>query len=415
MAVQGTTATRKSRRTQWLALVASLVLLVLVIRHFSRSAVLVRTATVERQDLVSSLSTNGNVEPQQDFEAHSPIAGTVKAVYVHEGEKVPAGKPLLALDDSSARVQVAAAQAALSTAQAQMDAIQQGGTQDEQLQLAAEIAKARAIRDQSATALAALAKLEQMGASSPSEVAAAKGHLAIAQSTLQNLEKRKTQRYAAVDRERAAADLANAQAAYSAALDTLHQENIRAPFAGTVYSVPVRPSEYVQAGDTLLKLANLAHIQVRAYFDEPEIGRLAVGLPATVVWDARPGMVWHGHIVRTPSTIITYGTRHVGEAILDIDNADDGLLPNTNVTLTVTLLRKENVLTVPREALHPDGNMDYVYQVVDGQLHKTPIKIGTSNMTMVEVISGLNEHATVALSTINETALRDGMTVQSVP
>ena len=48
--------------------------------------------------------------------------------------------------------------------------------------------------------------------------------------------------------------------------------NVRAPFAGTVYSLPVSVSEYVSPGDLLLQMADLTKLQVRAYFDEPELG-----------------------------------------------------------------------------------------------------------------------------------------------
>ncbi len=406
---------KKSRHTLWLVLAAALVLLVLLIRHFTGNTIFIHTATARHQDLISTLSTNGNVEPQQDFEAHSPIAGTVEAVYVHEGEHVSAGKLLLTMDDLSVKAQVAAALSTLRAAQAQMGALQHGGTQEEQLQLAAKISQARALRDQIASTLTALTKLEQSGSASQNEVATTQSQLALANITLQNLEQQKAQRYATLDQQRGAAELANAQAAYQSALDTLQKENVHAPFAGIVYSVPVQPSEYVQAGDTLLKLADLSHIQIRSYFDEPEIGRLAVGQPVTIAWDAHPGRIWHGHIVRTPSTIITYGTRHVGEAILTVDDADGVLLPNTNVTLTVTTNDLQHVLTIPREALHTDGDQNYVYQVVDNQLRKVPIQIGALNLTMVEVLSGIDEHATVALSATDGSTLRDGMTVRSIP
>lgn len=408
-------ATRTNHRVRWAVFAVVLFFLAFLTHRLFQTVVLVHTAMVERQPLVSSISTNGNVEPQQDFEAHSPTAGTVQAVYVHEGDRVPAGKLLLSMDDSAARAQVAEAQAALSTAQAQLDAVQQGGTREQQLQLAGELSKARAAEAQADASLKALTKLQQQGAASPSEVDAAKGQLGMAQSSLHNLELQQTHRYAPEDRERVAKALASAQASYQAALDTLRQENVIAPFAGTVYSIPVRASEYVQAGDTLLKLADLDHIQVRAYFDEPEVGRLAVGQTVIIEWDARPNMLWHGHIVRVPSTIITYGTRHVGEAIVSVDDANGLLLPNTNVTLTVTTLRKDSVLTVPREALHPEGGQNYVFQVVNGQLKKTPIQIGAVNLTMVEVLSGLDTHAVVALSAVSGVTLQDGMTVHSVP
>ena len=408
------TEPEKRHRGLWILLAIAAILIFFFVRHFTSNALAIRTATVTRVDLVSTLSTNGNVEPQQNFEAHSPVAGVIKAIYVHEGEHVAKGKLLLTMDDLTAKAQVASALAALRTAEGQMNALHQGGTQDEQLNLSAQIAKARADRDQSQANLTALTQLEKQGAASPSEITAAKTNLAVAESGLQALQMRKTQRYGSIDQQSGAANLANAQAAYQAALDTLQQEDIRAPFAGTVYSAPFQATEYVQAGDALLKLADLSHVQIRAYFDEPEIGKLAVGIPTTIVWDAQPGRIWHGHIIRTPSTIITYGTRHVGEALITVDDADGVLLPNTNVRLTVTTMKLPQVLTIPREALHMDGDSHFVYQVVDGHLHKTSIEVGALNLTQVQVLSGIDAGATVALTATDGTELQNGLAVHGV-
>ena len=89
--------------------------------------------------------------------------------------------------------------------------------------------------------------------------------------------------------------------------------SVHAPSAGTVYSLNVNATEFAEQGKLLLQMADLHQERVRAYFDEPEIGKLAVGQPILIKWDAKPGMVWHGHIERIPITVITYGTRNVGE------------------------------------------------------------------------------------------------------
>ena len=59
-----------------------------------------------------------------------------------------------------------------------------------------------------------------------------------------------------------------------------------------------------------------SHERVRAYFDEPEIGQLAVGQKIQIKWDAKPGLAWQGHIARTPSLSSLYGTRNVGEVLV---------------------------------------------------------------------------------------------------
>jgi HlyD family secretion protein len=63
--------------------------------------------------------------------------------------------------------------------------------------------------------------------------------------------------------------------AYAAAEDNLRQLNVRAPFDGVVYSLPVHQGAYVNPGDLVLQEADLSKVLVRAYVDEPDVGRLA--------------------------------------------------------------------------------------------------------------------------------------------
>jgi HlyD family secretion protein len=134
----------------------------------------------------------------------------------------------------------------------------------------------------------------------------------------------------------------------------------------------------------------------------------------TIVWDAKPGRVWHGHIERIPTTIINYGTRNVGEVLVGVDDSDGTLLPNTNVTVTVTTFHRPNVLTVPREALHVENGKNVVYEVVKNELRRRPVQVGGVNLTSVEIISGLGEHATVALGGAKGEILSNGLPIRVV-
>ena len=404
--------TWKKARNRWLFLGLALLAGSLLLHYHNQGQVQIRMAAVQRGELKSTLSTNGKVEPVQNFAAYSLKPSTVKAVYVYEGENVASGKLLLTLDDFNARSDLAAAQAAVSGAQAQLQALQQGGTRREQITLVGNIAKANAARDQAAANLATLQQLQKLGAASASKVDAARRLLAADDSALKVLGQQQTQNFAPIDLEHAQANLANARATYASALDVLQKEDVHAPFAGTVYSVLVHASDFVQSGDKLLQTANLKKMQIRAYFDEPEIGKLVVGMPVTIIWEAKPSRVWHGHIIRTPTTIVTYGTRNVGEALISVDDSDGILLPNTNVTLTVPLGDLRDALIIPREALRADDSGDYVLQVVDGHLQRVPVKIGQLNLTQVQILSGLPEKAMVALSAIDGSPLRSNLVVR---
>ncbi|HVJ09911.1 MAG TPA: efflux RND transporter periplasmic adaptor subunit [Acidisarcina sp.] len=396
------------RRLLWIGALLVLFLVFYGVRAATRQKLQLRAAEVTRSELVSQISTNGKVEPQTNFEAHSPISATVKELYVHEGDQVPAGKLLLQLDDTDARSHLAAALAALKGAQANYDMVLRGGTQDERLSLSNDLNKAKTERDQATRDLAALQRLQSTGAASPNEVAAAKQRLDGANASVANLEQRQGARYSKADLDHARASLADAQASYAAAQEVINQANVRAPFAGTVYSLPVSRTEFADQGKLLLQMANLSSIQVRAYFDEPELGKLALGQSIKIVWDARPGRAWHGHIARIPSTVITYGTRNVGEVLVAVDDSDGTLLPNTNVTVTVTIQSEKNVLNIPREALHTENGKAFVYVVRDEKLHRTPVTLGTINLTQVGIESGLNEHDVVALSSTSGQPLTDG-------
>jgi len=162
-------------------------------------------------------------------------------------------------------------------------------------------------------------------------------------------------------------------------------------------------------------VADLNLIQVRAYFDEPEIGKLVNGQKVRIVWDAKPDLAWHGHIVQVPTTVVSYGTRNVGECLIAVDDARGDLLPNTNVTVTVTLAQQKDVLSIPREALHTDGPLNFVYRVVNHKLVRTPVQLGAVvNLTRVEIASGLTEKDVVALSATNNRDLTNGLAVKNV-
>ena len=381
-------------------------------RFLMRDQLLVREAQVSRQELVNEVSTNGRVEPENNYEFHSPVSTTVKAVYVQPGDQAPAGKLLVVMDDVQARARLATADSGVKAAQAALYAVTHNGTQEQRQMVAGDIARNRLERDQARRDLDALLKLKSSGAASASEVAAAQQRLDAAEASLHAFDQSANNRYSPAEVARAQAELTGAEANLAAARQVVAQTSIHAPVAGTVYSLDARPTEFAEEGKLLLQMADLHHERVRAYFDEPEIGRLAVGQKILIKWDAKPGRLWHGHIVRTPVTVITYGTRNVGEVLIGIDDADGGLLPDTSVTVTVTTSSEPNTLSVPREALHSENGKSYVYKVVHDKLVKTAVTIGTINLTQVAILSGLNEGDYVATGTASGQPLQEGIPIK---
>jgi HlyD family secretion protein len=397
----------------WVIFLAAIIVVFIVLRSSSRDTVEVKVAAVTRQNLASSVPTNGKVEPIGEFQAYAPAPGVVAKVYVDVLQKVRIGNLLLKMDDSDAVAKLASAQATLRTAEATLHDLEQGGSQDEHITLSGDLGRARLQQQQAAKDLAALKQLEQKGAASTSEVAAAEQRSLAATTSVEGLQMRTTQRYSQADKARVEAQVNDARAALAAAQSSYASLNIRTPIAGTVYSIPVSAYDFVPAGENLVAVADLNKIQVHAYFDEPEIGKLAVGQAVKIAWDARPNQTWHGHISIAPTTVITYGTRNVGECIITVDDARGELLPNTNVVVTVTTAQRVNVLSIPREALHTEGG-NFVYRVVNNKLVRTPVQVGLINLTRVEITGGLTEKDTVALSALNNRELSNGFPVKIV-
>ncbi|MGH9599553.1 MAG: efflux RND transporter periplasmic adaptor subunit [Terracidiphilus sp.] len=406
--------TQASRFWLWMGALALIVIVFFTAHYFLRERLPVREAQVTYQDLEKTVSTNGRVEAEKPYQFYSPISTTVQAVYVQEGDRVPAGKLLIVLDDTAARAQVAASESAVKTAQAGLYDVTHNGTQEQQQMAKADVARSRIARNQAQRNLEALTKLETTGAASASEVAAAREQLATARASLEAAEQNAGSRYSPVEETQARAALTDAEANFAAAQKGLAQTRIVAPIAGTIYSLDARPTQFEQAGSMVLEMANLSEERVRAYFDEPEIGGLTVGQKVVINWDAKPGLAWQGHIERTPITVVAYGTRMVGEALIHIDTADSGLLPNTNVNVSVTTANMPHVLTVPREAVYPQNGHPGVFRIVDGKLVHTPVTTGAFNLTQEAILSGLREGEWVATGSPTGQPLQDEMDIKVV-
>jgi HlyD family secretion protein len=403
-------------RHRWIVWAAGIVVAIILLASFmSRGEVIpIRVAAVERNTIRSIVSTNGKVEPIQSFESHAPVGTTVRKLLVKEGQHVKKGQLLAQLDDAEASSQAARALAQVRAAQAEMSAVQSGGNREEVLTLASQLGKTRTQRDAAQRNLDALQRLQQNGAASPGEVKQAQDQLAAAEADLKLLQQKQGDRYSAPEVARVDAQKNEAQSAYAAAENILRQLNIRAPFDGIVYSLPVHQGSYVNPGDLVLQEADLSKVLVRAFVDEPDVGRLASGQPIELTWDAVPGRTWTGSVTTIPSTVKLLGTRNVGETTCVVDNQDLRLLPNINVGVTIVTGEHRDALTVPREAVRLDENKKFVYQVMNDELHRRDIQTAISNLTEVEVTGGLTDKVVVALASTNSKPLRDGVAVKVI-
>jgi HlyD family secretion protein len=403
-------------RGRWIwAAFAIVILLLLLYSYLHQTPLKVRAATVERGPIRSLVSTNGKLEPIQNFEAHAPIPTTVKRVLVKEGDRVHKGQLLLELDDADIRTQAARAEAQVKSAQADQLAQKNSGTQEEVLTLNSMLIKARSARDAAQRNLDAMQRLQGQGAASAGEVQQALDSFQRAQADVGLLEEKQKARYSQSEVSRIDAQVTGAEAAYEGAEDALRQSSVRAPFEGTVYSLPVKEGAFVQTGDLLLQVADLSRVLVRAFVDEPDVGRLQVAQKVEITWDAVPGRLWNGVVNTVPSAVKLRGNRNVGETTCLIDNHDLRLLPNINVGVTIVVAEHSNVLTLQRDALRMDDSKPYVFRIIGNRLKRAPVEFSLQNLTRVEITSGLSPGESVALPAEEQKPLIDGATVKVVP
>lgn len=367
-------------------------------------------AKVARETLVSTLETNGKVEPSDWVDVHAERAAAVQEIYVKQGQTVARGTPLMRLDSSEARAELAAAEARIEQARSELEVIASGGPASDLADIENSAAKAQLDLQIAEKDLSTVKRLHTRGAATAQEVTDAQNHVDRVQAQIQALARRKAALVTAPARKAAEARLQDAQSAAQLARERLSIANIRAPIAGTVYNLPVRPGAYVQSGTVVASIGEVDHLRVTVYVDEPELGQVGAGMPVTITWDALPGQNWTGTVNRTPTQVTALGTRQVGDVLCLIDNPGRELLPGTNVNVRIRSRVAEHVLTIPKEALRRLGGASGVFLLQGNRIVWRPVTTGISSVTRVEVKSGLAPGDAVALAT--DQPLTSGMEVR---
>jgi HlyD family secretion protein len=371
-----------------------------------------------RENIVSSISSNGKVEPIAPVIVRAQLDTFVERVHVSEGQNVKKGQLLMELNVREAAAQLAEAKSKLLRAADDLKSAKAGGKADEAARVAGDLAKAQADRDRLQRNHESLERLLNQGAATKDELAANDLALLKAQSEVSRLAaaKQEFDRQAGLDSSRGAFGVQQAQSDIAALEEKVRQGRIVAPLDGTLYSLPVKTGDFVKTGDLLLEMADLHKVRVRAFIDEPEMGALEIGLPVRINWDAIPNRTWQGKTEMIPKQVVARGSRSVAELLCSVENEKLELLPNTNVNVRIISKERSNVVAVPRGAVESQGGQRYVFVVKAGvgksTLEKRLIQVGIADATNYEVVSGLNVGETVALP--GDVDLKDGMNVRVV-
>jgi HlyD family secretion protein len=266
------------------------------LKAFLAGALLLVTACQRHQD--SRLHLSGNIEVIQ-VEASFRVAGKVLERPVDEGQVVQAGQLLARLDARDLEQQVAMRSADADTAKAALDALVAGSRKEEIEASKATLEQASADLRRLEPDEARLRDLQKQGILSVRDYEATKASLEAARAKVRQADQqytlvRKGPRIEDIDQARARFE--QARQALALAQTQLGYATLRAPTTGVILSKNIEPMEYVAPGTSVVTLANLGQVWLRAYVEEADLGRVKVGQKAFVVSDTYPGKRYEGRV-----------------------------------------------------------------------------------------------------------------------
>lgn len=198
---------------------------------------------------------------------------------------------------------------------------------------------------------------------------------------------------------RAAVKQASAQVAYSRA--QFNKTVIRTPISGTVITLAAQQGETVAAGlsaPTLITVVDLNRLQVDAYVDETDIGRVHLGQSVLVTVDAYPDRQFKGKVVKIASgstvqqNVVTYDTT------IALESPGGLLKPGMTATVDILAGVRENVIAVPIEAVKSIKNGQVVYVLEGKKIVPRQVTTGISDDAMTEILSGIKEGERIILA-----------------
>ncbi|MBZ5499246.1 MAG: efflux RND transporter periplasmic adaptor subunit [Acidobacteriia bacterium] len=348
---------------------------------------------VQLAALHRSITTNGKIEADRVTELRAPLSGICRRTDVHEGAPLKKGQEIVRIEDPSLPSQQAVAQAELDAAQLDLHDVQRGPAPEELNQAEAEATRAQLARDNARKILQTNEWLLEREAISRYEVEQSRHALAEAEQALRAAQMRQEdlrKRYGDPDRRRAQSRVEAAQARLQYLNLSRERLVVRAPEDGTLFQLNIKDGAYLNTGDAIGLLADLTHLRLRAYVDEPDIGQVAVGEKVLVRWDAHPLEQWQGLVMRLPAQVVALGTRSVAEVLCSIDNAKGTLIPNINVDVEIEAPNGPAVTSLPRSVVFPEGAKEFVWTIDGGKAVKHYVETGRSTNTRIEITGGLS-------------------------
>jgi macrolide-specific efflux system membrane fusion protein len=176
---------------------------------------------------------------------------------------------------------------------------------------------------------------------------------------------------------------------------------IRAPISGIISSVSTQEGETVAAGlnsPTFVTIIDLHKLQVDAFVDETDIGKIRVGQKATFTVDSFPDRDFQATIQAIyPKAVIMDNVVYY-DVVHRIDEPLTGQLrPEMTTNVMISLDARKNVLAVPLRAVSREQGKSVVFVNQDSQPVRRTVKIGWKDPEWIEIVEGLKEGEKVVI------------------
>jgi len=358
------------------------------------------TAKAIRKEIRIVVSTNGIIEPADRSEIYAPINAFVARIPNQEGSDIAQGGLLMQLESKELRTALAEARAALLQQKRQARAVMTGPLKEEISKLDASIAECEMQLEQQQEDLRIEESLYQKGAASRTAVEKLQRQRDLLQIRLDGFQQQKRdiqQRYSAEEKEWEQDKVSELAKQVNLLEQQLKMESIFAPKSGLIYSLSVKPGSYVTNGQVLAQIYEPGKIRLRAYVDEPDLGKIEAKQPVVIEWDGLPGRQWTGIVDKLAKQVVALDNRSVGHILCSIEGDPKELIPNLNVDIEITTAVKENALVVPRSSVfNDDGEPSVLIAELDRTIAK-PVTMGLVTSQEIEILGGLNEGDSIIL------------------
>ena len=339
--------------------------------------VAVTVASVESGSITPALFGIGTVESRYTYKIGPIFTGRVKSLDVHVGDQVKAGQVLGGMEPVDLDDRVRSQESVLKRAEAVLQ-------ESKARQVYAQIQAKRYEQLLSVQAVS-----EESVATKKQELQVANAELSVAQ-----------------------ADLARAHSDREGFIAQRSNLRLIAPVDGVVAVRDADPGTTVVAGQAVVEVIDPKSLWINVRFDQINASGLAAGLPTRIILRSRSGQILKGSVLR-----VELKADAVTEEMLakvTFDNQPDSL-PSIGelAEVTVDLPALPTVPLISNAAVQREGDKVGVWQIVDGDLHFSPIKLGASDLNgYVQVLEGLNKGDQVV--TYSEKALKVGSRIHIV-